>query len=1044
MPRITRISGSLVIVLIAYWAYALVVVSWIEPHVDLTSAGQAAYEPTQGDGNDLVTLERRSIQDLFQPSDWEITSPSTKVLKSDRAKLLLQTYKNLGGGKVSLEPSTIVFDYDGPADNEEQRHRQSIILQAPAGAILQFDRPLDLKQPRDANLLGGQLNGTVLIHSDWKQPGPADDLRIVTSNICLTKQTISTSDPVEFCWGPHFGSGQDMQIKLLPGKPKPGMGTSGLNVGGIESFELRHLERLHLDLPAEKGISPISKNDPRGVEKGTDPIARNGPQRASHQLDLSPFPRSTPVEITCRGPFRFDVVGRVATFNDSVLVVRPNPTGAPDQIVCDLLSIGFIERPKKGSGAAAGKALAAKKTGSMDLAPERLEARGNPAVVTAPSENVIARAQRIEYNLLAKTLTLDGDQPVFLQQGPNEVHARSLFYQSAADERRLGQVVSQGPGWLHGQSRDQPEQQLEAVWRDELRIQPRDQYQQISLTGGAELKSPGFGQLQAKRIFLWLLENPSAAKNQRLKPHGLSASEDVHFDSPQISGKEFEQLEVWFEDAANLVTTSMQRNQGMGGLPPVAASAGTGVQPSPQLPAQPTSSSQPIALLPPTDRPQHFEVTGRLLRARVLVGTPKPLLSQLTIEDGVQLLETQTPQPGERPLVVRGDRLDVANASGPDTHATVIGKPARFEGRGLGLTGSNINIDRDTNRLTTHLWIDGPGQMDVLIATDLEGKPLPAPSTLTVDWQQSMDFDGQTARFRQSVVAATPGIPSQTEMTQFQLKTDQMAVQLQQPIRLSEQKSDQKRSEPPQIEEIRCGGGVAMDSRTFDNRQQLVSHDQMQLTDLAVNRLSGALNGGPGWINTVRYGSDDMLAGQPAAAPANTPAKADRLFCLHVKYRGSVTGNTGNLLVRPQATFHDQVQITCGPVDNWDAVLTTDDPSRLGPDGAVAHCDELSVVQMLLPVGGRRAMELCMLGNAVAEGTTYKALGHRITYAQAKDLLTLEGDGRSPAELFRQMQIGAPATRLPAQKILYWPKTNDVRVIGAQMLEVQLPDGKKR
>ena len=48
---------------------------------------------------------------------------------------------------------------------------------------------------------------------------------------------------------------------------------------------------------------------------------------------------------------------------------------------------------------------------------ERLEARGNPVVVTAPSQKLTARGPRIEYNLLAKSITLDGGQEVFLQQG---------------------------------------------------------------------------------------------------------------------------------------------------------------------------------------------------------------------------------------------------------------------------------------------------------------------------------------------------------------------------------------------------------------------------------------------------------------------------------------------------------------------------------------------------------------------------------------------------------------------------------------------------
>jgi lipopolysaccharide export system protein LptA len=1020
MPRITRISGSFVIVLIAYWAYALMVVPWIEPPVTMNSAGVVSSNETQTDEvPDLVTLERRLIQDLFQPGDWEIASEKTKVLKSEKARLLLQEYKNLGRGKVEIKPCTIVFDYDGASEPEEQRHRQSIILQAPEGAILQFDRPLDLKQPRDANLIGGQLIGNVIIHSDWKQPGPADDLRITTSNVRLTKQTISTPDPVQFSWGPHFGSGREMMIKLLPGKPKSGTGASGLNIAGIDTFELQHVDRLHLELPPEGGTDPVFQGSP-----GTRPIAS----------DLTPVTKpGTPVEVVCRGAFRFNVVGRIATFNDGVRVVRPNPTGDPDQLTCDVLAIKFIERIAT-NGDAAAEMLAAKKKNSMDLIPERFEAQGNPVVVTAPSENVVARAQRIEYNLMVKSLTLDGREPVFLQQGPNEIQARNLYYQAAADKARMGQVVAQGPGWLHGQSQDKPDQQIDAVWQDELKIQPRDQFQVISLTDGAELKSQNLGQLQAKNIFLWIIENPSAPKNQRLKPHGLRAEENVCFNSEHISGKGFERLEVWFEEAANPAAAGLASasGQGMNGSAPAGGANNAPAQQSPQ----------PMGLLPQTpgaspNRPQRFEVTGRLLRAKVLLGTPDPTLTDLTVEERVELKETQTSQPTDRPVLMRGDSVVVNNAAGT---ATIVGsqQPAHFEGRGLGLTGTNINVQRGVD--SSRLWINGPGRMDVLLDKDLDKRPLANPGTLTIDWQGGMNFDGQTAKFSDSVVASTPGIPSEKEITEFRLNTSEMYVRLLQPLRLSEQKPEQPSGTDQQIEAIQCGHGVTMESRTFDNQRQLVSHDQMKLADLVVNMISGDFNGGPGWLNTVRYGSGAALTDSPLAASPNTPAKPDQLFCLHVIYQGMMTGNMN----RHEVKLRDQVWITCGPVDNWDANLTTKDPNRLGPDGAVAHCDELQIVQMLLPNSDRRVLELLMSGNAVVEGMTYKASGNRIAYTEAKDLMTIESDGRMPAELHRQTQVGAAASKLAAQKILYWRKTKDVNVVGPQMVEIQLPDGKKR
>ena len=81
----------------------------------------------------------------------------------------------------------------------------------------------------------------------------------------------------------------------------------------------------------------------------------------------------------------------------------------------------------------------------------------------------------------------------------------------------------------------------------------------------------------------------------------------------------------------------------------------------------------------------------------------------------------------------------MVDASQPHAAVTVSGSPAHFEGRGLGLTASNISLNRGNNRL----WIDGPGQMD-LPCSKTSGQPLAAPGSLAVHWQQRMTFDGRT------------------------------------------------------------------------------------------------------------------------------------------------------------------------------------------------------------------------------------------------------------------------------------------------------------
>ena len=111
MPRITRIAGSFAIVVIAYWAYALLAVRWIEPPADLRREGRSP--TTSGSGAKFVDVRLKQLEGLFPPDAWELKNP--KILESDRAKLLFQRYKNFPDGRVELHPCTIVFPYEGPA-----------------------------------------------------------------------------------------------------------------------------------------------------------------------------------------------------------------------------------------------------------------------------------------------------------------------------------------------------------------------------------------------------------------------------------------------------------------------------------------------------------------------------------------------------------------------------------------------------------------------------------------------------------------------------------------------------------------------------------------------------------------------------------------------------------------------------------------------------------------------------------------------------------------------------------------------------------------
>jgi hypothetical protein len=134
-------------------------------------------------------------------------------------------------------------------------------------------------------------------------------------------------------------------------------------------------------------------------------------------------------------------------------------------------------------------------------------------------------------------------------------------------------------------------------------------------------------------------------------------------------------------------------------------------------------------------------------------------------------------------------------------------------------------------------------------------------------------------------------------------------------------------------------------------------------------------------------------------------------------------------------TFFERVRAIYGPIRAWDMVLDADRPKTWGPKGVVMRCDELSVTQMPTAVGKQRNFLLDAVGNVKVEGDTFTALGVRMSFEEAKDLLILEGNGWSKAELFRQKVAAGPIDHVSAQQIHIWPKRRWFDLNGASTFQ---------
>jgi lipopolysaccharide export system protein LptA len=144
--------------------------------------------------------------------------------------------------------------------------------------------------------------------------------------------------------------------------------------------------------------------------------------------------------------------------------------------------------------------------------------------------------------------------------------------------------------------------------------------------------------------------------------------------------------------------------------------------------------------------------------------------------------------------------------------------------------------------------------------------------------------------------------------------------------------------------------------------------------------------------------------------------------------------------------FQRQVRAVYGPVATWTDQLEARTVDDLDAETILLACEKMVVREMPTAAGSERGtMELEALTDALIEGQTFTARADRMAYAQAKELLVLEGRGGNDARLWRQTRIGGPTSQAAARKILYWRATNRIEVDDARFFDIsQFGDAKKK
>ncbi len=1000
MRPFVRSFAVLLALLVAYEVYALVAVPVLEPPL----ARRKVVHSTEADRQraaQAMTKYQRLLAAYFPAGHWSLVQPP-KVIKtgSGRGQIMLvwDEHTRHEDGRVDLNQCALLY-FPTPPIEGGQPPRDAIVVEAERGAHFQFDGKFQPERGDIPQIRRGQLPGRITIRSAMREPGPEDDLRIETRDVELNSKLMYTSAPVRFRLGESVGGGEELEIRFLVEDPP----SSGWAIAGIDSLEIRRAVRLHAMLDA-KSLLP-------------------GQERAE-QDNGEPTP---PVEVTCSGPFHFDFVRYVASFDRDVELWQVHPNGPGDQLSCQQLDLMFA--PRADADGRPPRVLVdpgdRQKRDLARLEASRIVARGHPVVVTSPSRGAEARGGRIQLELAERRVSIDGGSDVRLTYGPNVLQAPAIAYQQppAESTTRIGTFQAAGPGKLYYvPDPAKPDQVLEATWQTSVELGRSNGQPVLVMDGRPQLALATMGRLVADQMKVYLreLQGPAASRSalqlsgqqggSRLQavPDRMIAVGRVQFDSAKLTGRTHELVATFRVEPPQAIANTAAQGGG---------------------PAQPGGRG--------TQRGERYLVKADHMRLGVALRGQRAAATDVACEGNVALRQLPGEAGGQQPLEVTGGQLHATNLD-MAAHLTILGtapgepagsRKATFQGRGVTVQAAGVELDQGQNRL----WSNGPGSATMLLARDLQGQPTAAPYPLEITWAGGLDFDGREMRFNEQV---------HVEGADDWLRCQQLVARLTVPVRFGE-RVDQ---DAVDLAEIECRGQVRIDHRGRDE-QGPTSHERVEIERIAINQQTGVIRGsGPGSVCSTHLASTTAaLAGSAADAQPGA-----QLHFLRVNFERGLGGN----YVLRDLGFVGRVRTVYGAVDSWEQELDIDRPESWPPGAVTLTCDELRVNEdpvaaRLMPRsgGGERRlgpMELRAQSNVQIQGTSpefgsFTARAGRATYQQAKDLFMLEGSQQSPATIWQQRQLGGQFIQHSAQRIQYWRTTGKIAEDGFGPTEFTLP-----
>lgn len=957
---------------------------------------------------------RSQLASYFPKNAWE--TKDVTILRNEQTALIFQDYEPKANGEITIKPCTVVMS------NSDRANDQPIIMQAPQGAVMRFDKPIDLQTATVGKPVSGRLIGRVKIFSH----GPGKQkLYLETSNIQIDRERLLTPNQVKFKYEGSHGSGKVLIIRLAQTDFKSST-KSGL--AALESIELVKLNELYLD-PSASSLLDDEK------QKNRDE-ARQDSQKDS------------PVVVNCDGPFKVDFLSEKLSFEQNVILKRLVSTDRQDRLTCDFLDL-FFEYD-----------AANKEQNAKDFRIDRVIAQGTPVILNAPSKSAHLMGSRLEYDFhheRFRAVTADQTPPnqratirLEKEDRRHRIVAKEIIYTPGTDGK-LGQLLAQGPGEFSSNS-DKQDAPVDVSWDERLELKPESRYvQKLYVTRNVKAQIGSNGALRGQAVHVWLEDAPARAggradAGELVRPKRFVAQGDVVFQSPRLSASCRElQADIAhkFEKAKRDTQSTALTNGESDG--PVYR---TSIRPAVYKKGRPANEAQPNSAkrddffsesenrqffssdsVPtrnhakgnrgPEKDEQPVSVHGEKISLQLTMnGNEDAHIDQIDVIGDASLMQKAAVGTDRGDMSVVADEFRVRQ---PMENAAVVeakGQPTVVSFDGIKVTAKTFRIDQAANKL----WINCPGEAEFFLEQDFEGNPIDEPQQVTLYWQERMDFDGTNVNILGNVRVESPD---------FQASADSMRAVLDQHVRFV--KNVKRNTRKIQLASFDALGDVQVAYRTWSEFGRLESTNFFYGPNFHLNQSTGdARIHGAGRIISIRRGAFDM---DDAVGARNKRArkKSNDLAYLQVDFTRSANGN----VKRKQMEFADQVQTIYGPINQWNERINIELP--LGEDDIVLNSERMVIAQLPAAAGRKPVVDLRAIGSVVVKGSAFSATGHQVTFDQAKDLLVLKGGAYSDATIKSEAEGSKHFSDTSGREIRFGVKRkevqfNDVRVLNFRTL----------